>query len=241
MIFRSLPALAALSLTGCVVDGFGPGDSNPPRHEFRTLERDSIQHLRVNLKMGAGDLQASSGTEKLLAADFTYAIPFWKPEVRYHANGSQGDLTISQPGDEHGDFRGHVGNHKYLWDIRLSRDIPTDLFVRFGAGNAQLDLGGLNLDNVDVEMGVGDLKMDLRGVPRHDYHVRVRGGVGQATVRLAADTGVVADVEGGIGSIDAPGLIRHGNLFENEAYGKSRTIIHMDIRGAIGSIHLLSD
>ncbi len=241
MILRSLPALAALSLTGCVVDGFGPEISSPPRHQFRSLERDNIQHLRVNLDMGVGDLQAGSGTEKLLAADFTYSIPSWKPEVRYHSAAGQGDLTIQQPGAPGGEYRGQIGNRKYEWDIRLARDIPTDLTVHFGAGNAQLDLGGLNLNNVDVKMGVGELKMDLRGVPRHDYNVRIRGGVGQATVRLAADTGVVAEVEGGIGSIDAPGLIRHGNRFENEACGKARTTIHLDIHGGIGAVRLLSD
>jgi hypothetical protein len=241
MIYRSLPALAALSLSGCVIDGFGPESSSPPRHEFRTIERDSSQRLRVNLDMAVGDLQAGSGTEKLLLADFTYTNPTWKPEVRYRSTGGQGDLSIEQPGDRHGEYGGHVGNHKYEWDIRLARDIPTDLSVHFGAGKAQLDLGGLSLDSVDVEMGVGELKMDLRGNPRRDYNVRIRGGVGEATVHLAADTGVVADVEGGIGSIDAPGLIRHGNRFENEAYGKAKTTIHLDIRGGIGSIRLLSD
>jgi hypothetical protein len=235
MIFRSLPALAALSLSGCFIDR--ADFSGPPRHEFRTIERDSIERLRVNLDMAVGDLQAGSGTEKLMLADFTYSIPNWKPEVRYHTTGGQGNLTIEQPGEHHG----HVGNHKYEWDVRLARNLPIDLSVHFGAGKAQLDLGGLNLDNVDVEMGVGELKMDLRGKPRRDYNVRIRGGVGEATVHLPADTGVVAEAEGGIGSINAPGLMRHGNHFENEAYGKSKATIHLDIRGGIGSNRLISD
>jgi hypothetical protein len=236
MILRSLPALAALSFTGCVIDGsesFGP-----PRHEFRSIERDTSKRLKVTLEMGAGDLQASSGTEKLMTAAFTYSIPSWKPDVHYSSAGGQGDLEIRQPG---GERHGHVGNHNYEWDVRLTRDIPTDLSVHFGAGSAQLDLGGLNLDNVDVEMGVGQLKMDLRGVPRHDYTVRIRGGVGEATVHLGADTGVVAEVEGGIGSIQAPGLTRHGNRYENEAFGKAKTTIHLDIHGGIGSVRLITD
>jgi len=241
MIPRSLLLLAALASAACVVDGVGPESSSPPRHEFRAIDRDSSNHLRVKLDMGVGDLQVSSGTEKLMAADFTYSVPSWKPEVHYHSAQGLGDLEIGQPGERSGDYHGHIGNHKYEWDIRLVRDIPTDLSVHFGAGNAQLDLGGLNLDSVDVEMGVGDLKMDLRGLPRHDYNVRIRGGVGQATVRLAADAGVVAEVEGGIGSIDAPGLLRQGNRFENEAYGKAKTTIHLEIHGGIGSVRLLSD
>jgi len=234
-----LPALAALlaslSLGACMIGGTGA--ESTPRHDFQAIERDSVRHLRVHLHMGVGDLQAGSGTDKLVAADFLYLPASWKPQVRYHTAGDEGDLTIEQPG-EHG---GHIGNHKYEWDIRLARNIPTDLSVHFGAGKAQLDLGGLSLGSVDVEMGVGELKMDLRGVPRHDYTVRIRGGVGDATVRLGADTGVVAEVEGGIGSIDAPGMIRRGSHFENEAYGKSKATIHLDIHGGIGAVHLLSD
>jgi hypothetical protein len=237
MIFRSLPALAALSLSGCIVDSAGPESSSPPRHEFHTIERDSVQHLKVNLDMGVGNLQAGSGTEKLLLADFTYGIPSWKPEVHYHAVGGQGDLEIQQPGDRHG----NIGNPRYEWDIRLARDIPTDFSVHFGAGNAQLDLGGLSLDNVDIQMGVGELKLDLRGNPRHDYNVRIQGGVGHATIHLGADTGVEAEVEGGIGSIDAPGLTRHGNRYENEAFGKAKATIHLNIHGGIGSVQLVSD
>lgn len=237
-MFRSLPALAALSLAGCVVDGYGPEGSTPPRHEFQSIERQPLQHLRVTLNMGVGDLQAASGTEKLLAADFTFGIPSWKPEVRYHAAAGKGELTIDQPDRGKG---GHIGNPRYEWDLRLAREIPMDLSVHFGAGKAQLDLGSLNLQNVDVDMGVGELKMDLRGNPKHDYNVRIRGGVGEATVRLGSDYGVVADCEGGIGSIEAPGLTHHGNRYENEAYGTAKTTVHLNIHGGIGSIRLLSD
>ena len=42
---------------------------------------------------------------------------------------------------------------------------------------------------VEVDMGVGQLDMDLRGVPKHSYDVRIHGGIGEATVRVSADAG----------------------------------------------------
>lgn len=238
MILRWLPATAALALTGCMIDGSGPESSNPPRHEFRAIDHEKLERLKVHLKMGAGDLQAAGGTEKLMAADFTYGKPSMKPEVRYNAIHGEGDLSIEQP-SENG---AHIaGTKRYEWDIRLARDVPMDLSMQFGAGKAQLDLGSLDLNSVEIEMGVGDLTLDLRGQPKHDYTVRIRGGVGQATVRLSADTGVTAEVQGGIGSIEAPGLIRHGNHIENEALGKSKATIHLDVQGGIGAIKLLTD
>ncbi len=55
-----------------------------------------------------------------------------------------------------------------------------------GAGESRLDLEELSLRRVNVEMGVGELRMDLRGTPKNDYSVSIHGGVGEATIYLPA-------------------------------------------------------
>lgn len=230
---RWVPLLAgAWCLSGCVVETAGP-----PRHEFQTIDRDQAQSVLVDLNMGAGNLRVDSGTDKLATADFTYNIPAWQPEMRYTSAAGRGRLTISQPD------RGHtrLGHSEYEWDIRLNREVATDFRMHFGAGEAHLDLGGLNLQSVDVDMGVGKLDLDLHGRPKQSYDVRIRGGVGEATVRVPSDIGVEADVEGGIGEIRAPGMRKDGNRYTNEAFGDSKATIRLDIQGGVGSIRLISD
>ena len=222
----------ALSLAGCVIETAGP-----LRHDFRSFERDNSEEVRVNLNMGAGNLQVGTGTGKLVSADFAYNVPSWKPDVRYHSIAGRGSLTIEQPGQTHT----HMGGQKYEWDVRFSRDVPLRMNVHFGAGEARLDLGNLSLRSVDVEMGVGQLQMDLRGNPTHDYDVHIRGGIGEATVRLPSGVGVIADAEGGIGEIKTSGLRREGHRWVNESYERSKVTIHLDVRGGIGAIHLISD
>jgi len=216
-------------MTGCdVVDHTGPTE-----HDFRVVERDSSETLRVHLKMGAGNLRIGSGTEKLLRADFDYNVPAWKPEVQYNS----GVLRISQP---EGSGK-HFGNSKYEWDLRLNREVALDLDVNFGAGEARLDLGSLSLRRVDVHMGVGTIQMDLRGNPKRSYDVSINGGVGEATVRVPSDVGVYAVAQGGIGDISAHGLRQDGSKYYNDAYQKSPVTIKLDIHGGIGSIKLISD
>src|SRR5581483_8352462 len=142
---------AVVGMSGCIV----AEHTGPTEHDFRTIDRDASEVVRVHLKMGAGEMRVGSGTEKLLNANFDYNVPAWKPEVRY----SPGDLRISQP---EGGIK-HFGNTKYDWDLRFSREVPLELNVQFGAGEGRLDLGSLNLRRVEVEMGVGTLQMDLRG------------------------------------------------------------------------------
>jgi hypothetical protein len=229
MIEKCAPLLAVvLASTGCVVQHAGPA-----QHEFVSFERDNAELVRVNLKMGAGSLRVGSGTEKLARADFEFNIPDWKPQVSY----ANGNLRISQPEGSHKT----IGNTKYDWDVRLNRDVPIEMTINFGAGEAKLDLGSLALRRVDVEMGVGEIQMDLRGKPKQDYNVRIRGGVGEATVHLPSDVGVYAEAKGGIGEISAGGLRHDGDKYYNDAYRKSPVTVRLDIQGGVGSIKLVTD
>jgi N-terminal domain of toast_rack, DUF2154 len=226
-------ALAALSLLGCVV---GRDARGPMQYESRAIERDASERVRVNLDMGAGDLKVSSGTQKLLQAYFNYNVPDLKPEMHYSTGGGVGDLRVEQP-----PHRTHIGNMKYEWDLRLSDLAPLDIHVNFGAGQAQLDLGSLDLRGVQLDMGVGQMDMDLRGNPKHDYSVRVSGGVGQATIRLPANVGIDAQASGGIGDISVRGLRKEGGHWVNDAYREPGVKIHVDVEGGIGSIRLIAE
>src|ERR1035438_8396269 len=179
MIGRLLLTVGALGLAGCMIQTETAG---PTQYDSRALERDDAKEVNVHLTMGAGQLKVGSGTRKLMQGYFTYNMPSWKPDLRYSA----GDLTVEQP-------RGHtthLGSNKYEWDLRFAQDIPLNFHVNFGAGEAQLDLGSLTISHVDVQMGVGELKLDLRGAPKRDYDVTINGGVGEATVHLPPGGGV---------------------------------------------------
>jgi len=172
MFARCLPlALGLLCLAGCVVEVH----SGPTRHEFREFERQGSERLHLDLHMGAGELKVRGGATKLARADFAYNVDQWKPEVTYRTLGGACDLTIEQPGNNHT----HIGDTTYTWDVQLADDVPTELTAHLGAGEARLNLGSLSLRRVDVEMGVGEVRMDLRGTPKHDYDVRINGGVGK--------------------------------------------------------------
>ena len=152
MNIRWLPLLAAaLCLSSCIIDT-GTGSV---RHDSRGIERDASERVRVDLDMGAGNLIVGGGARKLLNADFTYNVASWQPEVRYSSTGTHGDLTIRQPGQGHA----QIGRTRYEWDLALNNDVPMDLTLHFGAGEARLELGSLSLRSVEVGLGVGKLDM----------------------------------------------------------------------------------
>jgi len=230
---KSTPLLAAaMCLCGCVIEATGP-----TQHDSRSIDLDASERVTVDLNMGAGNLRVEGGAQKLMRADFSYNVPSWKPYVRYSSAAGHGTLSIEQPSGTHA----HMGHNRYEWDVRLSREVPVDMHVHFGAGEADLSLGSLSLRSVEVEMGVGKLNLDLRGNPKRNYDVRIRGGVGEATVRVPSEVGVYGEAEGGIGEIQTTGLRREGRRYFNSAYEHSKVTIHLDIRGGIGAIRLISN
>src|ERR1700728_4346668 len=132
------PALgvSCLLLTACGRDWGPPG---PERTETRSIEMDKSEEVRVDLKMGAGELRVHGGADKLMEGRFSYNRLRLRPEVSYTDGGFRGHLVVEEPN--------HVGsaNARYVWDLGFNNQKPLDLEVKCGAGESRLDLGDLTL------------------------------------------------------------------------------------------------
>jgi hypothetical protein len=230
-----LLAPALVVLNGCVVDGNHGG---PVQYSSENVEMNDSESVRVEMRMGAGDLRVTDGAAKLVRADFAYSVPSWKPEVRTSHEGKQSTVIIEQPGKNH---TATIGKMKYSWDVQLNKKVPVDLALHFGAGQARLDLGSLQLRGVEIDMGVGQLDLDLRGAPKHGYNVGIHGGIGEATVHLPADAGIYAEAHGGIGSIKVRGLHQEDGHWVSESYDRAENKIRLEIQGGIGQINVIAD
>jgi len=224
--------VSLLTLTGCVEDWGPPG---PSRTETRSVELDNSELVRAELKMGAGELRVRGGSSKLMDAEFTFNRPVMRPSVHYDSSGFRGHLMVEEPSGH----RGHNVNSNYRWDLRFNDDKPLDLIVNFGAGEGRLDVGDLKLRSLEIHMGVGELRVDLRGMPKNDYDVSIHGGIGEATIYLPEGVGIVAEAHGGIGGINARGLEKRDGRYVNDSYGHAKTTVRLDVHGGIGSINLV--
>jgi N-terminal domain of toast_rack, DUF2154 len=237
------PWRTAAVLAGCVLLMLGAAgctvSNGPAVGETYTISKSvplgQQKSVAVDIKMGAGKLRVGGGTTDLMNADFTYNVDAWKPEIRYEANGDQGHLIIQQPTASH-NYRGRT---RYDWDVRLNAQIPMEMNVNMGAGNANLVLAGLNLSQLKVNMGAGEADIDLDGRWTHDLEASVQGGVGKAVLHLPRDVGVRATVQGGLGTIQASELSKNGDVYTNSAFGKSPVNLNIQVHGGIGEVDLV--
>jgi len=222
---------ASLILTSCE-----SAPAGPTQHESTHIDLDKSEQTRVELKMGAGELNVDGGAATLADADFTFNVPAWKPRVEYHSTGLRGDLVIAQPEGING-----MGNTEYRWDVKLNDGVLMDLVTHLGAGEARMNLGSLSLRNVELNIGAGEVKMDLRGNPKRSYDVRINGGVGEATVQLPRNVAIEATAQGGIGGVDVRGLEERNGRWVNASQENSPVKIHIDVKGGVGQINLIAE
>lgn len=219
--------------TGCAFNTLSTGETQT---ESRSVDLPKAEMVHAELRMGAGELRLDGGAAKLMEGQFRYNVADWKPEIRYDQTGFRGQLLIEQSGK--GGASGNVVND---WNVRLNGTLPLDLDVKLGAGEAHLDLGGLTMRSASVKMGAGTSEIKFSSEPRHSFDLNLRGGVGEATVRIPKTVGAIAKAKGGLGEINVRGFSKDGDSYVNDAYGKSKVVINVDVQGGIGQINLYSE
>jgi len=202
--------------------------------ETRTVAVGDAESAVLDLNMGAGELDLHAGASDLVEATFNYNVENWRPEIDHDVFGNKRRIEIRQ-GKNKGVPLGPARNE---WHISLNKNMPFEIKIDFGAGEGHIDLRDLLAESLAVNMGVGDLTVDLTGRRSRDMHVDIDGGIGSVTFYLPKHIGIRARVDKGIGSVDAGGMHKQGNLYINEANGRSGATISMNINAGIGSIDL---
>lgn len=224
-------ALCALALAGC---GVPPaGSEGEDRRETVVIEKilaQGAERITAEIQMGAGELSVSGGGKELLEADFTYNLPALKPRVQFEESGFRRRLSIS-----HGNPPPAIGNIRNIWEIRLGGGVPLDLAIRCGAGESRLDFREVPLRSLEMNLGVGEVRADLRMNLDHDVEVKISGGVGRAEV-LVPSEGVEATAQGGIGNIQVMGLEKDDGRWKSAKAGKTTGRLKLEVRGGIGEI-----
>ena len=227
----ALTVFGALLLAGCAPRA----RVGELRSESKSVELGDAKSVRVEINFGAGDLKVTGGAENLLEADFTYNVTELKPEVEY----TDGTLVLSQP--ESKGLRldlGGIAGFRNEWGLQLNDLVLMDLRVEMGAGTSDLQLAGLSLTGLDITLGAGGSTVDLSGDWAHDLDVTIDAGAGDITVLLPKDVGIRVEVDTGVGTIDAPGLTKDGNIYTNTAFGVSDVTLQIDMQAGVGSINL---
>jgi hypothetical protein len=205
-------------------------------HSTQSVEKQGAESVVAKLEMPAGELTIDGGSSQLLNADFSYSDNMEQPVVDYSVSGTSGRLDIKQSGRN----GINIGPTRDTWNLKLG-DTPMELEINMGAGQGDLNLQHVDLSRLRIEVGAGEINVNLTGDRKRNLTADIQGGVGSATIRLPKGVGVQVRAQGGIGSIDTEGLRHEGDMYVNDAFGKSPISIRMNIQGGVGEIRLIQE
>lgn len=231
-ILLPIALIAVLSL------GLGAGGCSPIRRERietktirRTVELGNARAVRAKLAFGVGNVKVAGGATELMDAKFVAGPE--EPKVSYASRGKLGRLAIKQP---HGPKSLFMSGGNRKSELRLNNKVPLDLDIDLEVGDSLLELGDLNIERVDIDGGVGDAIVDLRGRWDHDVDVNIELGVGDLRLRLPRDFAVRIDLNKGVGDFIAPDLKWDGSHFVNSTYPKGQDRLDIKIEQNVGDV-----
>lgn len=114
------------------------------------------RQLEVDIEYGAGELKigpASAGT--LYRAQVRYDANTFTPELSYK------DARLRFRIEGHDNVRGKRNLDRSLLDLRLSPGVPLDLDLAFGAADAQIELGGLDIHGASIQTGASRTRLTV--------------------------------------------------------------------------------
>lgn len=154
--------------------------------------------VRLNLSSGPTEITALSDSSDLIDAELNYT-----GEIDFQVSGDR-DKTVTLEERDPGTlffFDWFEDDEELRWDIGLSPQVPLDLDVDGGSGSAELDLQGLQLTRLVLDVGSGTVDGRL---PDTDgsYDARVDGGSGTCRLDVAGGADVGLEIDVGSGSID---------------------------------------
>lgn len=206
---RRLPligALLGLLVIGGVVyillkgSELGLDQKSEPRTESFTVDVGEATSVDLDLDLSTQEtfVTVLEGSDSLLEAEIGHV-----GEIEFTVTGTEEKfIDLRQMGieswfswvltDEEGE--------ELTWEVFLSPEVPFDLDVDAGTGNSELDLSGVQLDQLRYDGGTGATTIILPA-SSEGYDTRIEGGTGSMEIMFPAESNLTLRLDTGTGSV----------------------------------------
>lgn len=132
-------------------------------------------------------------------------------------------------------FTSGIRNESLAWELKINNEIPVELNIDTGVGRSVIDLRGLLLTGLELNLGVGQMEVFMPA--EGDFTGRIEGGVGELIIRIPASTAIRVRVNTGLGGVSVQGdFNRSGDTYTSNSFDPDADYIELFVSGGIGSI-----
>ncbi len=198
---------------------------------------DNINRLKANISFGAGKLELNQVKDRKLLYQmdlkYTGAIPgvdyHYKEEIR------EGQLVVEK--DKEFDWANITGLADN-WLLAFSKQIPLNLQINAGAGQLDLNLEELKVDQLSVNSGASDLDI---GLGNYNSYIYLNSGATRVDFYLPREVGVSIRING---VISKNNFIKSGLVEISEDHYRSNNFteaankVRIEIKASASKIEL---
>ncbi len=148
--------------------------------------------VELDLSDPSTELTVQPGADSLISADMRH-----RGTAALKVEGSERKSVRLSYESRAAIFDWATGDQAH-WAIDLSDRIPMTMVVNGGSGSLSLDLMGLQLEGLTLDIGSGSADLQL---PTGTYAAKVEGGSGSLSSNIAAGTRAQLDLDVGSGSV----------------------------------------
>lgn len=128
-------------------------------------------------------------------------------------------------------------------ELRVSAPNPFPMEraqLQVGAASFRADqLGNLNARAVEIEAGVGDVRLDFRGLRREETRVVAKMGLGSLEIRVPRGVGIRLERSTLLTSMSLPGFVERGGAHYSPEWDTADQRIMIEVEAAFGSISVV--
>ena len=154
--------------------------------------------------------------------------PIWKAD-------RQGDQVSMQLGYSSGSNFSFGWGRGETWDLLLSPAVSWGLKAKLAVGDGQIDLTGLTVDTLDLELGVGQCVVTLP--EKVGGKVTIKGGVGSLVLKIPKALAAQVTVQRGLTPVSVSARFqRNGDTYVTSDWETSTNRVEVEINAGVGPI-----
>ena len=185
--------------------------------------------LKVDLAAGQLDISRLSDSSSLIEADLELATerkPTWKKDQK----GDRADMTLKYERGFQG-WKGRVDE----WNLRLSPKVGFSLDVDVGAGEATIDLTGLDIRDLTVDAGAGQTTVIFPD--EGDFSATVDSGVGGLVLEIPEEMAARIRVDRGLSALDISRRFeKEGDVYLTDDWKTNENRVDLDVDIGVGVV-----
>lgn len=198
--------------------------SRDTEQEKKIIPADGAQRVNLDLDFGVGELRISPGSGADVAViDLDRDLSYVRETFEYETRGGTSYVTLeSRPRNK----SHNLNSRDNLWDMTLSNRYPTEARLEIGVCEADVELGGLPLTELTLEMGAASGTVSFSEPnPRRMRELKVEAGA--SSLKLLDLGNARFDLmtfSGGAGSFDLD--------FRGQYEGESEVVVDVGVASA---------